>query len=120
MPEGSRVILVSTSLTANSVIAPNYLLYSTTKGAIEQMVRLLAKDLGRKGINVNAVAPGPTQTELFLRGKSQQVLDFIAGQSPFKRIGQPEEVAEAFLYFANDGGRWVSGQILKVNGAGVV
>ena len=120
MAKGSRVILVSTSLTGNSVIAPNYLLYMTTKGAIDQMTRLLAKDLGRKGINVNAVAPGATGTELFYKGKSEQILNFIAGQSPHGRIGQPDEVAEAFLFFASEASRWVSGQILMANGAAVV
>ena len=120
MAPGSRVILVSTSLTANSTIAPTYLLYNATKGAIDQMTRLLAKDLGRKQILVSAVAPGPTATELFLRSKPEQVLNAIAGQSPFGRIGQPDEVAEAFLFFASPASRWVSGQILMVNGAGVV
>ena len=99
-----------------STIAPNYLLYVTTKGAIEQMVRLMCKDLASKGIVVNAVAPGPTATELFFRGKSEQTLKFIAGLSPFGRIGKPEEVAEAILYMAGSGSQWVSGQTLRVNG----
>ncbi|KAL9035396.1 MAG: hypothetical protein Q9214_006601, partial [Letrouitia sp. 1 TL-2023] len=96
---------------------PNYLLYNTTKGAIEQMTRVMAKDLGRKGIVVNAVAPGPTSTELFLKGKPEGMLKAIAGANPFQRLGKPEEVAEAFLFLASPGSQWVSGQVVRVNGA---
>lgn len=117
MPKGSHVILVSTSLTVLSTVAPNYLLYNTTKGAIEQMTRVMAKDLGAKGIVVNAVAPGPTATELFMRGKPESVLNMIASWSPFKRIGEPEEVAQAFLFLAGPGSQWVSGQVVRANGA---
>lgn len=120
MAPGSRVILVTTSLTRNSAVLPGYLIYNATKGAIEQMTRVLAKDLARKGITINAVGPGPTATELFLRGKSEQLLQTIAKQSPFQRIGEPEEVAEAFLFLAGEGSRWVSGQILLANGAGAL
>ena len=117
MTEGSRVILLSTSLCALSSIAPHYLLYVMTKGAIEQMVRVLAKDLGRKGIRVNAVAPGPTGTDLFYKGKSDEVLKTIAGFSPINRLGEPEELADVMAFLASNEGRWVSGQILRVNGA---
>ena len=120
MPPGSKIILVSTSLTDNSAVLPGYLLYNMTKGAIEQMNRILSKDLARQGIVVNAVAPGPTATELFLKGKSEQLLKTIGAQSPFGRIGEPEEIAEAFLFLAGDGARWVSGQLIRVNGAQVV
>ena len=97
MPSGSHIVLISTGLTAMSTITPNYLLYVSTKGAIEQMVRVLSKDLARKGIVVNAIAPGPTATDLFLEGKSEQVLKAIAGMSPFGRIGKPEEIAEGHI-----------------------
>lgn len=117
MPTGSHVILVSTTLCAASTVQPNYLLYNTTKGAIEQMTRVMAKDLGRKGIVVNAVAPGPTSTELFLKGKPEGMLKAIAGANPFQRLGKPEEVAETFLFLASPGSRWVSGQVVRVNGA---
>ena len=116
MPSGSHVVFISTGLTKMSQVSPSYLLYITTKGAIDQMVRLMCKDLARKGIVVNAVAPGPTATELFKRGKSEQVLKMIAGFSPFGRIGEPDEVAEAILYMAGNGLRWVSGQVLSING----
>lgn len=116
MPSGSHIIFISTGLTKTSAIAPGYLLYVTTKGAIEQMVRAMCKDLGSKGIVVNAVAPGPTATDLFFRGKTEQVLKAIAGSSPFGRIGQPDEIAKVILFMAGSGSRWVSGQVLMANG----
>ena len=99
-----------------STVSPNYLLYSATKGAIESIVKVLSKDLARRHISVNGIAPGPTATELFLRGKSQQVLDTIAGSSPHNRIGQPDEIADAIVFMSSDASRWVTGQILGVNG----
>lgn len=113
---GSHIILLSTSLCAASGVTPNYTLYCSTKGAIEQMTRLFSKDLARKGISVNAVAPGPTGTELFFRGKSEQVLNTIAGMNPHNRIGTPEEIADAMVYLSGEGSRWVTGQVLRVNG----
>ena len=116
MSPGARIILLSTSLCNWSAITPNYLLYVTSKGAIEQMVRVLAKDLATKGINVNCVAPGPTATELFFQGKSEELVNRIASGTPFNRIGQPGEIAKAIAYFSGEGGSWVNGQILRVNG----
>ena len=114
MGEGSHIILISTSLCAMSTVTANYLVYLTTKGAIEQMVRVLSKDLGRKQIYVNAVAPGPTGTDLFYQGKSEQLLERIAGFSPLNRIGEPEEIAENIAWLS--GSKWVAGQIVRVNG----
>ena len=75
------------------MVPPNYLLYVATKGAVEQMSRVLAKDLGAKGITVNTVAPGPIDTDMFRQGKTEQLLNVFAGMHPQKRIGTPEEVA---------------------------
>ena len=116
MAPGSHIILISTSLCHASTVNPNYLLYVTTKGAIEQMTRVLSKDLARKGISVNAVAPGPTGTELFFKGKSEQLLKMIAAGSPFNRIGEPEEIADAIAFLSGGDSRWVAGQVVKVNG----
>jgi 3-oxoacyl-[acyl-carrier protein] reductase len=80
------------------------------------MTRVLAKDLGRRGINVNCVAPGPTATDLFYQGKNQKMIDTIASWNPFGRVGQPEEIAKAISYLAGEGGSWVNGQVLRVNG----
>ena len=117
MAPGSSIVLISTNQChASSVTAP-YTLYCATKGAIEQLTRLLSKDLlAKKGIRVNAIAPGPTATELFLEGKSKQVLDMIAKLHPENRIGKPEEVADAICFVCGESSSWVSGQTIKVNG----
>jgi len=113
---GSHVIFISTSLTSASTITPPYLVYLVTKGAIEQMVRVLSKDLAKGGICVNAVAPGPTGTELFYQGKSDAVLDGIKKSIPMGRLGTPEEVAEVIGWLSGDGSRWVTGQVIRANG----
>ncbi|KAL8694819.1 MAG: hypothetical protein Q9218_000578 [Villophora microphyllina] len=117
MAPGSRIILLSTSLCINSGLTPNYLLYVTSKGATEQMVRVMAKDVARKGITVNAISPGPTGTELFYKGKSEQLINMIAGQSPFQKLGEPDEIADAMVFLCSHDSRWVSGQNIRVNGA---
>lgn len=116
MSKGGRIIFVSTSQNFASTVTPPYMLYCSTKGAIDQMTRTMAKDLAAKGINVNCVAPGPTGTDLFKEGKSEQLLKQIASLSPFGRIGEPEEVAEVFAFLSGPGASWVNGQIIKVNG----
>lgn len=114
MAKDSHIIFISTSLATASTVTPPYLLYVSTKGAIEQITRVLNKDLGRKGIFVNAVAPGPTGTDLFFKGKSDEMLKGIAGLNPQNRIGTPEEVAATIAFLA--GSPWVSGQVVRVNG----
>lgn len=80
------------------------------------MTKVLAKDLGKKGISVNAIAPGPTATPLFLRGKSDEVLKTIAGGNPYNRIAEPEDIADAVAFLCGSDSRWVNGQVLRVNG----
>lgn len=116
MSAGSRVILVSTSLNVASIVTPNYLLYTATKGAIDQMVRVLSKDLAARGIMVNAVAPGPTATELFLKGKPEPLLKTIASWNPQGRLGQPEDIADVMVFLSGPGCRWLTGQRIPVNG----
>ncbi len=120
MPAGGRVILVSTGLNTATGVTPGYFLYVATKGAVDQMVRALSKELAPKGITVNAVAPGPTGTDLFYHGKSEQVLDMLKRQSPFGRLGEPAEIASVVAFLAGEDSRWVSGQVLRVNGANMV
>ena len=117
MQPGSRIIFFSTTQCHNANVTANYTLYIASKGAIEQMTRGLAKDLGSKGITVNAVCPGPTATALFLKGKSEQLLNMISNWSPFKQLGKPQDIASVVGFVASDGARWVSGQVIKVNGA---
>lgn len=116
MAPGSRIILFSTTLCTASTVTPNYLAYVSSKGAIEQMTRVLSKDLARKGIMVNCVAPGPTATDLFMQGKSEQVLKMIAGFNPQGRIGKPEEIAGVVGFLAGESASWVTGQTVRVNG----
>lgn len=120
MAPGSRVILVSTGIAHASAVAPNYLLYGATKGAIEQMTRIMSKELGAKGITVNAIGPGPTATDLFFKGKSEQVINMIKSQSPFNELGKPEDIAAAVAFIASDDSRWISGQTILANGAAFV
>lgn len=106
----------STSLTKNTSPPPNYLLYISAKGAVEHLVRILAKDLGSKGITVNAICPGPVDTDLFRNGKTEQQIQFFASMHPQKRIGTPDEVAPVVAFLAKDEAGWVNGQKLFVNG----
>lgn len=117
MPAGGRIILVSSGVTAYSAIPPPYLLYSSTKGTVEHMMRIMAKDLASKGILVNAVAPGPTGTDLFFVGKTDAQVEHVKAFSPFNRLAKPEEQAGVFASLCEDSMSWVSGQILRVNGA---
>ncbi|TGO91439.1 hypothetical protein BPOR_0028g00310 [Botrytis porri] len=115
MASGSRIILFSTTQCHASTVAPQYLTYIMSKGAIEQMTRGLSKDLARKSIMVNTVAPGPTATELFFRGMSEQLLKTLAGLNPQNRIGESDEIAEV-AFLSSEANLWVTGQTLQVNG----
>ncbi|KAF9361085.1 hypothetical protein BGX26_005952 [Mortierella sp. AD094] len=119
LKSGARLIYLSTTLTTASFAGPTNYLYCATKGAIEQMTRTLAKDLGGKGITVNCVNPGPTDTEGFRAEKTDAQVKFIEGFSPLNRLGQPDEIANVISFLASEGSGWVSGQILRVNGGAV-
>jgi len=116
LKKGSRVIFFSTSITKNTSPPPNYLIYAAAKGAVNQLVRVLSKDLGAKGITVNAIAPGPIDTDLFRGGKSDEQIKFFANMHPEKRIGLPEEVSPIAAFLARDESQWVNGQVIFVNG----
>jgi 3-oxoacyl-[acyl-carrier protein] reductase len=96
---------------------PTYGTYVATKGAVEQLTRVFAKEVGARGINVNAVLPGPTNTELFTKGKSQELIDRLASLNPFNRIGDPEDLAKVVAFLASDEAKWISGQTIGINGA---
>ncbi|THH26701.1 hypothetical protein EUX98_g7495 [Antrodiella citrinella] len=116
MSSGGRIIFFSTSLTMNTNVPPNYLLYVATKGAIQQITRVLAKDLGTHGITVNCVAPGPTDTDLFRRGKPDALVKQFENGHPMKRIGMPDEMAPVVALLARGESSWVNGQTWFVNG----
>ncbi|RDB14790.1 Short-chain type dehydrogenase/reductase [Hypsizygus marmoreus] len=117
---GGRIIFISSSLTGATAILPNALCYVASKGAIEQISRVLAKDLGGKGLTVNTISPGPVDTTLFRAGKPQHVIDFIAGQNPNNRLAQPEDIAPMVAFIASPAAQWVNGQNIRVNGGFVV
>lgn len=116
IPDGGRVLLFSSSVTAVSTILPGYLLYSATKGAIEQMTRVLAKDLGRRNITVNTISPGPTATDAFYVGKTEPVLKMIQSFAPANKIGEPDEIARVVTFVAGPDASWINGQNIRVNG----
>ncbi|MFJ6216707.1 SDR family oxidoreductase [Streptomyces sp. NPDC092296] len=110
---GGALVNFSTSVTR--LQQPGYGAYAATKGAVEAMTLILARELHGRDITVNAVAPGPTATPLFLDGKPQAVIDHIASQTPLERLGTPADIAEAVAFLAGPG-RWVNGQVLYANG----
>ncbi|KAJ7912900.1 hypothetical protein B0H13DRAFT_50649 [Mycena leptocephala] len=113
---GGRIIFFSTSLTVATGANPNSLVYTASKGAVEQISRLLAKDLGAKGITVNTISPGPVDTPLFREGKPQGVIDMIAKAAPSGRLGQVDDIAPVVSFLASPAAQWVNGQNVRVNG----
>ncbi|MGI5142652.1 MULTISPECIES: SDR family oxidoreductase [unclassified Streptomyces] len=111
--KGGALINISTSVTR--LQQPTYGAYAATKGAVEAMTLILAREMRGRDITVNAVAPGPTATPLFLDGKSEQLINQIASAPPLERLGTPEDIAEAVAFLAGPG-RWVNGQVLYTNG----
>lgn len=107
--------IINLSTTVNRLILPTYGTYVATKAAVEQLTRVFAKEIGR-GINVNSVSPGPTNTELFVKGKPQQVIDHLASMNPFGRIGEPGDIASVIAFLASDDAKWVNAQNIGVNG----
>lgn len=114
MADGGRIINISSSVTR--VLMANYGPYSATKGAVDQITRVLAKELGHRGISVNAISPGPTDTELFRKGKTKEQIDGFAQATALGRIGRPEDIADAVALLVAEEAGWISGQNICVNG----
>jgi 3-oxoacyl-[acyl-carrier protein] reductase len=111
---GGAIVNFSTSVVGLSL--PTYAAYAASKGAVEAMTMIVARELRGRDVTVNVVAPGPTATALFLEGKSQELIDRLSAQPPLERLGTPEDIAEVVAFLAGPGGRWVNGQILRANG----
>jgi len=111
---GGRVINFSTSVVG--VYQPTYGIYAATKGAVEAMTRVMAREMRGRQISVNAVAPGPTATDLFLDGKSDELVQQLAKLNPLERLGSPEDIAKTVSFLAGPEGGWINGQVLRANG----
>ncbi|HVE55044.1 MAG TPA: SDR family oxidoreductase [Ramlibacter sp.] len=111
---GGRIIVLSSSVLAKSF--PGYGPYIASKAGVEGLVHVLANELRGRQITVNAVAPGPVATELFLAGKSEEAIAQVAKLPPLERLGRPEEIASAVAFLAGPDGAWVNSQVLRVNG----
>ncbi|WP_034943375.1 SDR family oxidoreductase [Erwinia oleae] len=115
--DGGRIINFSSSVVG--LYQPGYAAYAATKAGVEAMTKILAKELGPRAITVNAVAPGPVATELFLEGKSDALIDKIKGMNPFGRLGEANDIARIVRFLASEESGWINGQIIRANG-GVV
>jgi 3-oxoacyl-[acyl-carrier protein] reductase len=111
--EGGAIVNFSSSVT--KIALPTYTAYAATKGAVDAMTLILAKEMRGRDVTVNAVAPGPTATSLFLDGKPQQAIDTLRNMSPLERLGEPNDIAEAVAFLAGPA-RWINGQIIYANG----
>ena len=95
---------------------PTYGIYAATKAGVEAMTRIFAKEMRGRGITVNAVAPGPTDTPLFTDGKTPEQIAAIAKMGPMERLGEPVDIANVVSFLAGPNGAWVNGQVLRANG----
>ncbi|MBU3085675.1 SDR family oxidoreductase [Acinetobacter seifertii] len=114
VPDDGRIIALSTSVIAKSF--PLYGPYIASKAGVEGLVHVLANELRGRNITVNAVAPGPTGTDLFYNGKTEEQVAAIAKLAPLERIGTPDEIASVVAMLAGPDGRWVNSQVIRVNG----
>lgn len=111
---GGRVINFSTSVVGLKL--EGYGVYAATKAAVETLTAIMAKEMRGRAITVNAVAPGPTATELFLDGKSEELVARLAEMNPLERLGTPQDIAGAVAFLAGPDGAWINGQTLRANG----
>jgi 3-oxoacyl-[acyl-carrier protein] reductase len=114
MRNGGRIINFSTSVVGTKL--ESYGIYTATKAAVESLTAILSKEMRGRSITVNAVAPGPTATDLFLTGKSPELVERMAKMPPLERIATPEEIAGVVSFLAGADGGWVNGQVLRANG----
>ncbi len=111
---GGRIIALSSSVIAKAF--PTYGAYIASKAGVEGLVHVLANELRGRDITVNAVAPGPVETDLFLAGKTEELIDQLRKIAPLERLGQPEDIADVVSFLAGPEGGWVNAQVLRANG----
>ncbi len=114
LSDGGRIINVSSAVTR--MMLPGYSIYAASKGAVDQITRVLATELGGRQITVNAVSPGPVDTDLFRDGKSEEQIQQLAQMAALGRLGQVQDIADAVAFLASDDARWITGQSIHVNG----
>ncbi len=114
LEQGGKIINLSSSVIAMKL--EGYGIYTASKAAIESLTAILAKELRAKNITVNAVAPGPTATELFFEGKSDELIAQLAKASPLERLGTVEDIAAVLNFVVSDDGNWINAQTIRVNG----
>jgi 3-oxoacyl-[acyl-carrier protein] reductase len=114
LADNGNIINISSSTV--KLMLPTYAIYSATKAAVEQITRVFSKEVGR-GISVNALAPGPTETELFLNGKTPEFIANLSAMNAFNRLAKPIDIARVALFLASDESKWISGQVIGANGA---
>jgi len=112
--EGGRIIALSSSVVAKAF--PTYGPYVASKAGVEGLVHVLANELRGRNVTVNAVAPGPVATELFLNDKTPAQIEQFSKLPPLERLGQPEDIANVVSFLAGPDGGWVNGQVLRANG----
>jgi 3-oxoacyl-[acyl-carrier protein] reductase len=115
LADGGRIVSISAALTA--VGYDNTLMYAGTKGALEQFTLAASKELGKRGIVCNTVSPGATHTDLYHGLAPEAAREAAKQRSPFKRLAEPQDIADVVAFLASDGARWVSGQNIRANGA---
>jgi len=108
--------LVNFSTSVVGLAFPGYGAYAASKGAVEALTLILARELRGRDVTVNAVAPGPTATDLFLDGKDADTVDRLAKQPPLERLGTPADIAEVTAFLVSDAGHWINGQVVRANG----
>jgi 3-oxoacyl-[acyl-carrier protein] reductase len=111
---GGRIVNFSSSV--KTLALPGYSVYAATKAAVETMTNIFAKELRGRDITVNAIAPGPTATDLFLKDKTPEQIEHLAKMPPMERLAQPEDIANVVAFLVGSDAGWVDGQTLRVNG----
>jgi len=114
LSDGGRIINVSSAVTR--MMLPGYSIYAASKAAVDQITRILAKELGERNITVNAVAPGSVDTALFRDGKTREQIQQIAQMTALGRIGHVRDIADVVAFLASNDARWISGQTIHING----